>query len=122
LLSEGLGSLYPQPRDDRRQREGESSVSTISGYHDPEGPMPDERDPTPEEMKEAFPFEERLLDAVRQLQVAILARFPLGKDLDNAMSLCRFLKSQLKQAIADRDAPDERDYDPDFADPFGDDV
>lgn len=94
-------------------------MSTMSAYHDLDGPQPEDRDPTPEEM---MPIEEEMLEKVRQMQVAILARFDLGQDLNEAMRCCRGLKAYLNQAIADRDRIDERDMDidADFTDPFDD--
>lgn len=61
---------------------------------------PVERDPTPDEV---MPDEKALLEQVRQTQVAILSRFPLGMDLDEAMRCCRHLKAYLKERIATRE-------------------
>jgi hypothetical protein len=73
-------------------------MSTMADYFCPDE-TPIERDPTPDEI---IPDEKALLEEVRQMQVAILSRFPLGQDLDEAMRCCRHLKAYLKERIAAR--------------------
>lgn len=74
-------------------------MSTISAYHDPEGPQPEERDP-----EEMAPDEERMLEMVAGLRLmlndALRTRHPLvarhtNLDLDQ-------LDAYFQQAIAQR--------------------
>lgn len=89
-------------------------MSTISTYHDPEGPMPEDCDPP--NYDEAFPIEERMLEILKRVALY------LPPDGFIALDLLLEVKGYIKQCIADRDRIDERGHDTDaeFTDPFAD--
>jgi len=81
---------------------------------------------TIEQGVEAFPFEERMLQAVQRIDECLLWWEPQEPTEDeartHALKQISFLHQQLKQAIAERDRDYERDMDvdADFTDPFAD--
>lgn len=90
-------------------------MSNQADYYCPEE-TPLERDPTPEEMMENAPPEERMLAKIEQI------RFWLPDTVGlTPRRLLREIEDYFHQAIEQRDAPNERD-DPDavFVDPFAD--
>lgn len=87
------------------------TTATFSDYRDPEEPA-DWHD-----MPAEPPIEERLLDILDDLRAMLCEeRAYLMIEADQKLGL---LTDYFKQAIADRDRPNERD-DPECADPFAD--